>query len=153
MMNEQLTIGKLAAEARVPVSTIRYYERQGFLSPEHRSQGNYRVYSRVSLERLRFMKAAQLAGLTLSDIRALLACRDDGGSACCNVQVLLENRLKKVESDLATLANAKQVLTRWIDECRQLESGGTCAFLVDLDEQVQKQGQEKENLKKSQNSA
>ena len=79
MQNGALTIGKLAREANVPISTIRYYEREGLFAADERSDGNYRLYGTAALERLRFMRAAQGAGLTLGDIRSLLECRPAPG--------------------------------------------------------------------------
>ena len=54
-MASQYTIGKLAEAAGVPVSTVRYYEREGLLRPEERSEGNYRLYGPASLSRLQFI--------------------------------------------------------------------------------------------------
>jgi len=65
----QYTIGALARAAEVPTTTVRYYERTGLLPPEGRSGGNYRSYSVRSLERLRFIRAAQANGFTLDDVK------------------------------------------------------------------------------------
>ena len=52
------TIGRLAAAAGVPASTVRYYEREGILTPDERTAGNYRQYGERALERLRFSRPA-----------------------------------------------------------------------------------------------
>ena len=71
-----LTIGRLAEQAGVPVSTVRYYERRGLLAPEERSPSRYRLYGPAVLRRLRFIRAAQRSGFTLEDIRRILALRE-----------------------------------------------------------------------------
>ena len=70
------TIGELAAHAGLKADALRYYERLGMISPAARTTGGFRVYSADVVERLRFIKQAQLSGLTLAEIRELL--RADG---------------------------------------------------------------------------
>lgn len=133
MENESLTIGKLAQAVGVPVSTIRYYEREGLLAPGGRSAGNYRLYGPAELEKLRVMRAAQEAGLTLGDIRSLLTYREEGGSTCREVQGLLKRRLESIDLQVAHLLRVKKTLGGWLGECHQRESSGRCAVLEDLE--------------------
>lgn len=139
MASGALTIGKLAEAAGVPVSTIRYYEREGLLAPDERSGSNYRLYGPGSLSRLRFMRAAHGAGLTLGDIRTLLACREEGGEACHDVQGILGRRLEKVVQQLEHLVEVKGTLQRWIRECHEREPSGRCAFIGSLDAQAREE--------------
>lgn len=74
--NNGLAIGCLARRAEVATSTVRYYERIRLLTPPRRTESNYRLYTGDAVERLRFIRAAQVAGLTLGDIRTLLAYWD-----------------------------------------------------------------------------
>ena len=67
-----LTIGKLGAQARVKVPTIRYYEQIGLLPEAERSAGNQRLYSRKALERLAFIRQCRNLDMTLEEIRALM---------------------------------------------------------------------------------
>lgn len=60
----------------MPVSTLRFYEREGLLRPDRRSSGNYRLYGPAALERLRLIGIARAHGLTLADLRGLLAAPD-----------------------------------------------------------------------------
>jgi MerR family redox-sensitive transcriptional activator SoxR len=66
-----LTIGELATCAGVSVSAIRFYEDRHLLSG-FRTQGQQRRYREEMVRRLAFIRAAQAAGLSLSDIRRLL---------------------------------------------------------------------------------
>ncbi len=75
-MGSTYTIGKLAKAAEVPVSTVRYYEKRGLLTPDQRTPSSYRLYGEESLQRLRFIRAAQTSGFTLEDIAMLLDLRE-----------------------------------------------------------------------------
>ncbi len=67
-----MRIGELAQQAEVRASAIRYYERRGLLSPPVRMSRGQRRYHPEALARLAFIRLAQSAGLTLSEIRHLL---------------------------------------------------------------------------------
>jgi MerR family redox-sensitive transcriptional activator SoxR len=72
-----LTIGELAHRSGVAPSALRHYESLGLLG-SLRSEGNHRRFSRGTLRRVAFIRAAQAVGLTLEDIRAALATLPEG---------------------------------------------------------------------------
>jgi MerR family transcriptional regulator, redox-sensitive transcriptional activator SoxR len=65
-------IGELARRAGVAASALRFYEEQGLLASS-RSAGGQRQYTRSTLRRVAFIRAAQAVGLNLGDIKAALA--------------------------------------------------------------------------------
>ena len=129
-----LTIGELAAKTGVPTTTIRYYEREGLLQSPQRTAANYRAYDQEGVERLRFIRASQAAGLTLSDVKTLLGYRDGTILPCREVRVLLEKRLKTVEGSLKELRHLHKVLKSFVDICRQAEGDEPCGVVERLDD-------------------
>jgi len=123
----ELNIGELAKAADVPTSTVRYYERAGILRPSGRSAGNYRVYSEIELERLRFIRAAKASGFTLEDIKTLLR-----PAACSKVQNLIEERLAQVAERMSEFRRVQRVLKRALVECREHEESGRCKVVETL---------------------
>ena len=77
-MARGMTIGTLAKAAGVNVETIRYYERLGLIDQPLRVLGRQRVYSPAILDRLSFVRRAQLLGFTLAEIRQLADLADNG---------------------------------------------------------------------------
>ncbi len=67
-----MTIGQLAKRAGVKTSTLRFYENEGLLRPDERSQSGYRLYSSEAEQTLRFIQRAQRLGFALEDIRRFL---------------------------------------------------------------------------------
>ena len=63
-----LTIGEVAAQAKVHSETLRYYERRGLVARPPRSASNYRRYPQDSVRRVRFIKRAQQLGFSLTQI-------------------------------------------------------------------------------------
>ncbi len=131
-MSQRLTIGALAKQAGVPTSTIRYYERRGLLRPDGRSEGNYRVYGEEALDRLQFVRSAQAAGFTLSDISALLQFRDGNTAPCTEVQDLITVRLDQVVEQIDHLKLVERMLGKWRTVCREAERSGRCGVLEGL---------------------
>lgn len=116
-MTSGLTIGKLARAARVPVSTVRYYERAGLLQPERRSGGNYRLFGPEALERLRFIRAAQGVGFTLDDVMAVLGLGETAPDSPLDVKSLIDDRLQDLENRSADLEYVRKVLCDYREAC------------------------------------
>lgn len=64
------SIGELAKRAGMRPSAIRYYESAGIVPPPRRINGRRR-YDVATLHRLRALRLAQAAGLTMREMRAL----------------------------------------------------------------------------------
>ncbi len=131
-MSEPLTISQLAKAAAVPTTTVRYYERIGLVEPEDRSPGNYRIYSEDSLDKLRFIRAAQATGLTLDDVKVLLSDGSGGFPVCGTAQGLIEVRLADIENRLKDLRHVQRVLKAALEECRQQEQTDCCHVVEKL---------------------
>ncbi len=72
LLPDQLPIGDLAARSGVSTSALRFYETRGLIQAS-RSEGNQRRYTRFTLRRVAFIRAAQRVGLTLDEIAGALA--------------------------------------------------------------------------------
>jgi DNA-binding transcriptional MerR regulator len=73
-----LRIGDVARLVGTTPRTIRYYEEMGLLADATaRPSGRHRLYSEAEVERLReVMRLKQLLGVTLEELRTLLAAED-----------------------------------------------------------------------------
>jgi DNA-binding transcriptional MerR regulator len=114
---KEFTIGQLAAEAGVPVSTVRFYERERLLVPDARTGANYRTYTKASLERLIFIRAAQASGFNLSDIREMLALTYSDAPPCDEVEALITRRLAEVKEKLRELKRIEKTLSTALRAC------------------------------------
>ncbi|MFE5398251.1 redox-sensitive transcriptional activator SoxR [Streptomyces sp. NPDC056568] len=68
----ELTVGQLAARSGAAVSALHFYESKGLIS-SRRTSGNQRRFSRDTLRRVAFVRAAQRVGIPLATIREALA--------------------------------------------------------------------------------
>jgi MerR family mercuric resistance operon transcriptional regulator len=135
-----LTIGRLAKAVGVPISTIRYYEREGLLAADSRTAGNYRLYGGAALERLRFIRTAQDNGFSLEDIRLLLAARAAPPGTCEKVQERINARLAELDQRLRDIRRFRATLRRWLAACRTSAPTGRCAVVQGLARQSARGG-------------
>src|SRR5712692_571427 len=115
--NTLLTIGKVAKLAEVSIDTIRYYERGGLLNPAQKSGAGYRLYNEEAVRRLNFIKHAQHCGLSLAEIRQLLALKRQDDSCCEDVRSLVIQKKLQLEQKITSLKAMSQALSELIDIC------------------------------------
>ena len=120
-----MTIGKLATAGGVGVETVRFYQRRGLLAEPDRN-GSVRRYDQTDLTRLRFIRTAQGAGFTLSEIAELLAL--DVTNERARARELANNRIEEIDAKIDALKNARHSLRRLADECAE-GSGGRCPII------------------------
>jgi MerR family redox-sensitive transcriptional activator SoxR len=67
-----LPIGAVADRYGVPATTLRYWEQAGLLPAQERA-GGQRRYDLDAIRRIKFIRMESRAGLSLADIKTLLA--------------------------------------------------------------------------------
>jgi DNA-binding transcriptional MerR regulator len=129
-----LTIGKVASLSKVTADTLRYYEREGLISPAAKSNGGYRLYDRDAVRRVRFIKQAQHCGFTLTEIRDLLALRGDDKACCRDVRRVAVEKKLQLEAKIKAMRAMSKALDSLIAACtkegRPLDD---CPILAALD--------------------
>lgn len=108
-------MAELAGLVGLSADTVRYYERVGLLPPPARTSSGYRSYDRDAVDRLHFVQGAQRLGLTLKDIRELLAVRDTGVCPCEPAEDLLRRRLADLDAEMARLAALREQMVAMAD--------------------------------------
>jgi MerR family transcriptional regulator, copper efflux regulator len=113
-----MRIGELAEQAGISTKAIRYYEQIGILTLPARTASGYRAYDQAALGRLSFVRAAQAIGLTLGEIRQIIAFRDDGQAPCAHVTELLQRHATDLDARIRELQQLR-------GELRQLAERAT----------------------------
>lgn len=110
-----LTLAALARTARVPVETIRYYQRLGLVGRPERRYGSVRYYGDDVLGRLGFIKRAQRLGFALREIRLLVALAETG--RCAGARALAADNLAAIERKITVLQGARDALKGLLAQC------------------------------------
>ncbi|MGS0630179.1 MULTISPECIES: Zn(2+)-responsive transcriptional regulator [Photorhabdus] len=111
-------IGQLARLANVTPDTVRFYEKQGMMEHQNRTEGGYRLYTEQDLQRLRFIRYAKQLGFTLEAITELLSIRvDPDHHTCEESKQIVDSRLVEVEEKLLEMRKMRDSLKRLSDAC------------------------------------
>lgn len=111
-----LKIGQVAAISGIGIETLRFYERAGLLDRPRRTEGGYRLYDADVLERLAFIKRAQVLGFSLDEIAHLIAERRAGRSPCTEVREIVRRRLSELDERLAQMQRYRRELSALLRE-------------------------------------
>ena len=132
MQETEYRIGEVATRAGVSVDAVRYYERLKLLPLARRTSGGFRAFGVESVERVQFIKQAQELGLTLAEIRGLLAT--GGAEECKRVHDLLNEKLHELDARLRSMKEFRRLLVRHLTACeREIREHGqnaTCPVVT-----------------------
>jgi len=120
-----MRIGALAEISGLTTQTIRYYESIELLPDPDRTPSGYRDYTDDAAERLRFIRDAQTAGLSLAEVQALLSMKDAGVGTCRHTLSFLDHHVAAIDAQIARLQAARLEMFDLADRARQLDPA-TC---------------------------
>ena len=121
-----LRIGQLAGQLGLNPKTMRYYEQVGLLPKPHRTAAGYRLYDAGDRDHLRFVLKAKAIGLTLAEIKEILALKRDGQQPCEHVLILLDRKLAAIEHRLRVLADFRDELAVLRQEAVETMGSDAC---------------------------
>jgi len=127
----QTTIAGLAREGGVGVETVRYYQRRGLLAtPARARDAGPRRYGTEDVRRLRFIRTAQSAGFTLTEIGELLQL--DAGKDRAKARSLAKARIAALDRRIAEMQAARDALQYLARAC-SASSKGPCPIIASFE--------------------
>jgi DNA-binding transcriptional MerR regulator len=109
-----LTVSRLGKKYGLSRTALLYYDRIGLLSPSGRSRARYRVYSAADEKRLEAICRYRDIGLSLDQIKDLLAGTSSRTAA------LLEARLDALNAEIERLREQQRVIVRLLARPKKL---------------------------------
>jgi DNA-binding transcriptional MerR regulator len=107
-----LTTGEMARQSNNTLRTVRFYEEEGILRPVRRTEGGHRLFARSELERLTLVTDMRAAGLSLDEIKQILAVKESASSGSEASKMATRVLTAKIDE----LREKLQVLTRLQDD-------------------------------------
>ena len=133
-----LKIGELAALASVSRDTLRFYEKQGLITPGKRNNVGYRLYSETDVNRVSFIISAKEVGFTLNEIHQLLeleVTKDE--KSCQDIKQFVDAKISIVNERLGDIKRIKKSLQTLSNACCGGDEPATqCTILEALSEQT-----------------
>ena len=104
------TIGQVSEMFDIPVSTLRYYDKQGLFPHIERTSG-IRKFGDSELEALKLIECLKRSGLEIREIRQFMEWVAEGPSTYPQRKELIERTRERVEQEQASLQRALDMLT------------------------------------------
>ena len=103
------TIGQVSEMFDLPVSTLRYYDKEG-LFPELNRTSGIRQFTEKEIETLRVIECLKKTGLQIKDIKLFMSWCMEGSSTYLKRKELFENQKKQVEKEINELNKTLDML-------------------------------------------
>lgn len=103
------TIGQVSDMLGLPISTLRYYDKEGFF-PNLQRKGNIRYFSDTEIEALRVIECLKESGLEIKDIKQFFIWVTEGSKSYEKRKQLFEARKTAVEKEIQTLERTLSLL-------------------------------------------
>ncbi len=104
------TIGQVSEMFDIPVSTLRYYDKQGLFPHMQRTSG-IRRFSDDEIEALKLIECLKRSGLEIREIRQFMDWAAQGPSTCPQRKELIEQTRARVEEEQKSLQRVHDMLT------------------------------------------
>ncbi|MGN1060437.1 MAG: MerR family transcriptional regulator [Candidatus Coproplasma sp.] len=103
------TIGQVADLFNLPVSTLRYYDKEG-LFPEMERISGIRKFGDKEIEALRVIECLKKSGLEIRQIKQFMLWCKEGSSTYPQRKALFEEQKKQVEEEIERLNKTLDML-------------------------------------------
>ena len=113
---KQLKIGEVSRLTGIGIEALRFYEKSGLLDRPGRTYGGYRLYDESVLERLAFVKKAQVLGFSLEEIKQLIVHKSAGENPCEKVREVVKTRLEELDEKIRQMLDYREELAAALKE-------------------------------------
>ena len=103
------TIGQVSEMFHLPISTLRYYDKEGFF-PNLERKGNIRYFSDNELEAILIIECLKQSGLEIKDIKQFFEWVTEGSSSYTKRKELFEHRKAAVKEEIKQLEKTLAML-------------------------------------------
>ena len=103
------TIGQVAEMFDLPISTLRYYDKQG-LFPQLTRESGIRKFSDNEIEALRVIECLKKSGLEIKDIKLFMEWCAEGSATYSNRFDLIHKQKERVETEIQQLYKTLDML-------------------------------------------
>ncbi|MDJ1168446.1 MerR family DNA-binding protein [Roseofilum sp. BLCC_M154] len=112
-------VGEVSRTLGINPQTLYFYERIGLIPPPERTPAGYRLFSQSDMERLAFIVQVKALGLSLDEIKDIVALKDGRSLTCQAVHERLCKKLNEIEQQIQQLQALHNQLTPLVKYCAQ----------------------------------
>ena len=118
------TIGEVSRMFGIPVSTLRYYDKEGLL-PALKRESGVRKFSESDLRTLRLVECLKMSGLEIEQIRVFIEWCEEGSSTYGKRRDFFEERQRVVQEQLERMSQVLDMIRfkKWYYEQATIDGG------------------------------
>lgn len=105
-----LKIGQLATHSGISARNLRFYADAGVFGELPRSPKGYRLFPPEAVHWVRILRAAQVSGFSLEEIKELLRALRQDSAPCAHVREALGGKLNTLETKLTEIKLLVEIL-------------------------------------------
>lgn len=103
------TIGQVSALFRLPISTLRYYDKEG-LFPEIKRTSGIRYFDAKELEALRLIECLKKTGMEIKNIKQFMQWCTEGSATYAKRLELIQQQKQECEKEIQRMEQALAML-------------------------------------------
>lgn len=127
-----LTVNGVTKATGLSRETLRYYEKEGLLSPRRQAANGYRMYTADDLERLEFIIRTKKAGFTIRKIRRLLDLKKSVNATCGLGRDMAHEQISLLNEQIAALQDVRGILTDFATQCEKEGLDAPCSLSFNM---------------------
>ncbi|MDR9401802.1 MAG: heavy metal-responsive transcriptional regulator [Halothece sp. Uz-M2-17] len=128
-----LKISDVSHQLGVNPQTLYFYERIGLIPSPQRTKSGSRLYSEEDVERLSFILRAKSLGLTLEEIKEVLALKEGEALTCQAVYERLQQKITEIDEKINRYSQLRDELLPLLKHCEaNLDQDRECIVLDDF---------------------
>lgn len=108
------SIGECARIVQVTTSTLRFYEKEGLLTPS-RDIHNGRTYTDADIGWIKFLLHLKSSGMSITELKQYTDWRAKGDETIQDRKMMLEQKKSSVEQEMKDLQKNLDILKRKIE--------------------------------------
>lgn len=107
--DQEFSIGQVAEMFHIPISTLRYYDKEGLFPDMPRNSG-IRKFTDQEIESLRIIECLKKSGMDIKSIRQFMEwCSEGSGTYALRLELFLKQKTA-VESEIKRLEKALDMI-------------------------------------------
>ena len=127
--NLSYSIGEFAKIIGVTTSMLRYYEKEGLLTPE-RDENNVREYTENDIGWVRFLLHLKSSGMSITELKQYTKWRAIGEETILDRKKLLEKRKNLLAQQIQQMQESMNILNQKIEFYQDQLDGNKYEFVL-----------------------
>ncbi len=106
---QRYTIGQVSKQFDIPISTLRYYDKEGLFPQLQRSSG-IRIFDETAMEALRIIECLKKTGMEIKDIKQFMQWCIQGSETYPQRRALFLKQKRHVEAEMQRMNQVLDML-------------------------------------------